>query len=220
MIIDTLGTNFTQEVASSTSDKELGKDQFLMLLVTQMQNQDPLNPMNSTEYTAQLAQFSSLEQLYNIDETLEFIKSGQTRDSSYQALDFIGKEISAQGEELSFNSKETAIGSFSIQETADCSAWIQDSDGNNIREISLGPMQPGTHNFDWDGYDDAGKMQEDGIYGFEVIAKDKDGQVLPVETMITGKVNKVNLEGNSPVLYVGEIPLSISQIMEISIKDD
>lgn len=220
MFIDTLGTNYTQEAASGISDKELGKEDFLMLLVTQMQNQDPLNPMEATEFTAQLAQFSSLEQLYNIDETLGLIKSGQSQNSNYQALDFIGKEISAQGAVLSFKNKETATGSFTIQETADCNVMITDSNGNYIRKISLSSMLPGTHKFDWDGYDDAGKMQADGIYGFEVIAMGKNGQILPVESKITGKVDSVNLEGNSPVLYVGEIPVSIFQVMEISIKND
>ena len=220
MYIDTLGTNYTQEAASGASGKELGKEEFLTLLVTQMQNQDPLNPMEGTEYTAQLAQFSSLEQLFNIDETLGFIKSGQSQGSNYQALDFIGKAISAQGEELSFKNKETATGSFTIQEAADCNVMITDSNGNYIRKIPLGSMQSGTHNFDWDGYADTGKMQEDGIYGFEIIAKDKNGKIVPVESKIMGKVDRVNLEGNSPILYVGEIPVSISQVMEIRVNKD
>ena len=220
MIIDTLGANYTPEAASESSGKELGKEEFLTLLVTQMQNQDPLNPMEGTEYTSQLAQFSSLEQLFNIDETLGIIKSGQNQGSNYQALDFIGKEISAKGEELSFKNKETATGSFTIQEAADCIVTITDSKGNFIRNIPLGQMPPGTHGFDWDGYAETGKMQEDGIYGFEIIAMDKNGQIVPVESKIMGKVDRVSLEGNSPILYVDEIPVSISQVMEIRVNKD
>lgn len=216
MISDIVGLNNTQPAVSNTSEQELGKDEFLKLLVTQMQNQDPLNPMDSTEYTAQLAQYTSLEQLYNIDETLGLINTGQQQDSSYNALEFIGKQISAQGHELSFEKGKSATGSFSLAEQADCSVMITDANGDLVREKSLGSMQPGTHTFDWDGQDDTGSMQDSGVYDFQVIAKDGKGQIRPVETRIAGEVTRVSLEGNSPVLYVGEIPVAMSQIMEIS----
>jgi flagellar basal-body rod modification protein FlgD len=143
------------------------------------------------------------------------IISGQNQGSSFQALDFIGKEIIAEGELLSLKEGKTSMGSFNLDDMADCSVLITDANGYSIRKIPLGAMEPGSHEFEWDGRDDAGNMREEGVYGFEITAVTEGGQMLPVAKQITGQVTSVNLEQDLPVLYVGKIPISMSQVRSI-----
>lgn len=197
-----------------------GRDDFLKMFLAQMQHQDPLNPMDSSEFSAQLAQFSSLEQLFNVNENLEDMQSSISQSSLYQALDFIGKEIMAKGDLLSLEQDKTSTGSYILGGAADCTLYIYDTDGNFVREMSLGAQDAGQHTFEWDGRDASGNMMEPGVYGFEITALSGDGESLDVETLINGMVTRVNMEGSSPLLYVGEIPLTISQIMDIKVTED
>jgi len=216
MNIAAIGTSYAEASPSASAKKDLGRDDFLTLLVAQLKHQDPLNPLESTEFTSQLAQYSSLEQLFNVNENLDLISSGQENASKLQALNFIGKEIVAEGENLLLEQDETSMGSFNLDEAADCSVLITDADGSYVRQISLGSLEPGTHDFEWDGRNDSGNIQETGIYNFEVIAVTEDGQTLSVNNLITGKITGVDLEGDSPILYMGEIPIGLSQVIDIS----
>lgn len=200
--------------------KSLGQDEFLKLFIAQMNHQDPLNPMSNEEFTAQLAQFSSLEQLYNINEQLESMNSAQDLNSRYQALDFIGKEVVAEGNLLSLEEGKTSRGGFTLEDFADCTVLVLDSEGYHVRQIPLGMQPPGERRFEWDGKNDAGVMQEPGIYGFKIAAIDEYGNTLPVGTRIMGKVSGVNMEESEPVLYVGHIPLSMSQVLEMRVPGD
>jgi flagellar basal-body rod modification protein FlgD len=199
--------------------KTLGQDEFLKLFLAQMNHQDPLNPMSNEDFTAQLAQFSSLEQLFNVNEHLESIRSTQDLTTRYQALDLIGKEIVAKGNALTLEEGKTSAGGFFLEDFADCTVLITDSSGLYIRQIPLNLLQPGEHSFQWDGKNDAGAVQEPGVYSFTIAATNEYGQTLPVETRIEGKITGVNMEESTPVLYVGEIPLNMSQVLEIKVPE-
>ncbi|MCD4715463.1 MAG: hypothetical protein K8R45_01830 [Desulfobacterales bacterium] len=219
MDITTIGSSYQETSTSDTIKKELGREDFLTLLVAQLKHQDPLNPLESTEFTSQLAQYSSLEQLFNANENLELISSGQEEASKLQVLGFIGKEVVAEGANLLLEQDETSMGSFTLDEVADCNVLITDANGNYVREMSLGYLEPGSHDFEWDGRDDSGNIQETGIYRFEVTALTEDGETLSVKQLITGKITGVDLEGDSPILYVGGIPISLSQVVDISFPE-
>ena len=90
------------------TEQDLGQDDFLKMFLAQLNHQDPLNPMDSTQFSAQLAQFSSLEQLFNINETLETINGLQAENGRYQSLDLIGKEVVAEGNMLYLEQEGTA----------------------------------------------------------------------------------------------------------------
>jgi flagellar basal-body rod modification protein FlgD len=94
-----------------------------------------------------------------------------------------------------------------------------DSNGIPIRSIPLGVLGAGQHQFQWDGRNAAGNEMEQGIYSFEVTAMTGDGMIVPVTTQITGKVTGVNLETETPVLFLGDIPMHLSQIMEIKVPE-
>ena len=216
MLIENIGATTTETSASSSKNDDLGRDQFLTLLVAQLQHQDPLNPMESTEFTSQLAQYSSLEQLMNINDSLESLKTSQNESAQLQALNFIGKEIEAKGDMLSYIKGEASKFGFNLSEGGDCTALITDSNGNPVKTLSMGMLETGVHSFEWDGRNELGTMMESGTYGLQITATAVDGQDLPVETLITGRVTGVNFEGTSPILYLGDIPITLSQIVSIN----
>jgi len=221
MISQIIGLPTVQEESLYTDESadELGRDEFLKLFLVQLNYQDPLNPMDSTQFSAQLAQFSSLEQLFNINENLEAINGLQADSGRYQSLDLIGKEIEAEGNLLYLEQNGTASGSYYLDSAADCVAQIYDADGYWIREIPLGSLKQGQHTFDWDGLDQDGDSVDQGVYSFDITGITETGSVVTAETMIKGQVDRVNLEGSEPMLYIGEIPLGLSQVLDISVSE-
>jgi flagellar basal-body rod modification protein FlgD len=210
---DTQTTGKTTQAATDT----MGKDAFLKIFLAQMQNQDPLNPMEGTEFTAQLAQFSSLEQLYNVNENLESLKDVENDANRSDALNYIGKNIVAQGDQLSLGDAGSATGAFQIQESADCTVQVVDSAGNIVRSIPLGTLDAGQHSFEWDGLGSSGLQQPNGVYSFAVSAVGASGASVLADTMASGTVTRVNLEGASPILYLGDIPVNLAQILDIAL---
>lgn len=226
MVVNSIGSILGQSAASNDeiqfddgSKDNIGRDEFLTLFVAQLRHQDPLNPLDSTEFTAQLAQYSSLEQLLNVNENLELMKTSQEQDYRLQALDFLGKEITADGDLLFLEPDKFSEGSFSITESANCTAFIMDANGIPVRTIPLGVLEAGQHQFQWDGRDASGKEMDSGIYSFEVTAMTGDEMIVPVTTQIAGKVTGVNLESNTPVLFLGDIPMYLSQVTEIKVPE-
>jgi flagellar basal-body rod modification protein FlgD len=220
MFIDTLGTAYPTESSQTNSEKDLGKDTFLKLLVAQMENQDPLNPMEGTEFTAQLAQYSSLEQLYNVNDNLLSIQGGQTALFENDMLDFMGKEIFISGDELNLEQGASASGGFSIDASADCTVTIFDSEGQVVKSISMGNLESGKHTFEWDGLDLNEDAMERGLYRFEISAVGDNGAAISVETYVFGKVDRVSLGGGIPMLYVNGSPVAISEIVDIRLPSE
>jgi flagellar basal-body rod modification protein FlgD len=210
----------SQTAASTEGTDTLGKDTFMKLLLAQLQNQDPLNPMDATQFSAQLAQFSSLEQLYNMNESMGTLIDAQDSSNRYQALDLIGKEIEAAGDVLSLGDAGTAAGSFAIGSDANCAAVITDANGNVIKTMDLGSLEAGDHTFKWDGTEQDGDKADQGLYGFEIIAEGAAGQAVTAETRIRGIVNRVNMDGDEPMLYVGSFSLPFSEITDITLAEE
>lgn len=203
--------------ATSSTDNTLGKDTFMRLLLAQLQNQDPLNPMDATEFSAQLAQFSSLEQMYNMNESLQTLIASQETGNKYDVLGLIGKEIEADGDVLSLGDAGSASGSFSIGSKADCAVVIYDINGKAIKTIDLGSLNAGDHTFRWDGTEQNGDKAEQGLYGFEIVAEGSTGASVAAETRIKGIVDRVTLEDDEPTLYVGSLSFTLSEITDITL---
>ena len=203
--------------SATTKTGSLDKNAFLKIFLSQMQHQDPLDPMKGTDFTSQLAQFSSLEQLFNVNANLQSLQTASGNASRYRAMDFCGKQVSAKGNQLSLGQDGSAKGAFQLQGQADCTVQVTDSAGNGIRSISLGVLAAGQHAFSWDGRDASGNRIASGTYSFFVNATNGTGSPVLADTMVTGKVTRVNLEGASPILYVGDIPVNFDQVLDISL---
>ena len=195
----------------------LGKDDFLLLLVTQLQNQDPLNPADHTEFTAQLAQFSSLEQLNNVNDNLEELQNYQASTNNSQAVSLLGKEITTNGNFLQLVEGESIDCDFSLAgDAAKVVVSIYDSTGKFVREIIEKNRPAGRQTLNWDGTNTDGHPVKDGNYTFEVQAVDGNEQKVKVTTFFAGLVDKVTFEKNIPFLISGDQKIALSDVIQVA----
>lgn len=207
---------------TSSIQKDMGKEDFLNLLVTQLRYQDPMSPEDPKDFVAQLAQFSSLEQQINTNKTLqemgEFFQSLQDTQNMTQGIALLGKNVKGSGNQITVADGEVAGASFQLPKDAEeCVVGIFDSDGNQVRILDLGSQAAGLCNLNWDGKDGSGKQVSDGIFTFKIAAKDKSGNAIQVDPYFTGKVEEVyqNSEGVWVTVNGRQVLLSnITSILE------
>jgi flagellar basal-body rod modification protein FlgD len=191
-IIGRAESDFTKKAPKTGDKSELDRNAFLRLLTTQLAHQDPLKPMDDQQFVAQLAQFSSLEQLQNIAETIGKFKENFARQEMQNAVGFIGKQIRAEGWNISKNGDAVSSFSYELQDVAkNLHMNIFDPNGNLVRSISLPGRMPGRHEFIWDGKDHSGNDLPDGVYSIFMAAEGRHGEPLQVNTKTSGLVSGV-----------------------------
>ncbi|MEW5773685.1 MAG: flagellar hook assembly protein FlgD [Thermodesulfobacteriota bacterium] len=191
--------------AKTTGKSELDKEDFLLLLVTQLQHQDPLNPMDDKEFTAQLANFSSLEQLTNINNGIKSLTDQAGTQDMRTAVSYIGRDVRASGDMVSVADGKASTVYYFLDATAE-SAYVNlyDVNGNIVRTAQLGSQQAGEHTFAWDGKDWAGKQAPDGLYYVYLAAQDADGQAILTNTEVSGRVSAVQSYNGSNYLRLAD----------------
>lgn len=213
----------SQELAGLTgaSNTTLNRDDFLQLLVTQLSNQDPLNPMDGQEFAAQLAQFSSLEQLININESM--IQSGEINGllaqsiNSGVAADLIGKTIESEGHQFYFDGSEETTLRFELSNTAtDIEVEIFNPAGQLVRTVSLSQLESGEHTINWDGKDADGEDLASGNFTFNVKATDASGNDVGTRTFISGVVERVTYNQNGIFLWIGNTSVNMGDVRSVS----
>lgn len=202
----------------------MGKDDFLTLLVAQLKHQDPLNPSESTEFTAQLAQFSSLEQLQNIDSTLNGFEVYQSTLNNIQSSGFIGKTVTATGSMFGVNNGTPDPIRFDLANDAD-SVYVQvyDNYGGFVTDIQAGARPAGEQQVTWDGRDSNGTTVADGPYTFSVMAMNADGSIVSSTSYTTGIVSGVDYKSGATNLLINghEVPISsVIRIEEAEIREN
>jgi flagellar basal-body rod modification protein FlgD len=195
--------------------KSLGKEDFLRLLTVQLRAQNPLNPMDSTAFTAQLAQFSSLEQLTNINGQLTNMISSQTSLQNTMAVGLIGKRVKVAGNTVQLNGQADLR--YSLPgDASKVTISIYDATGSLVQQKNLAGQTAGEHNILWDGKDKDGFTRSAGQYLFAVDAVDGNGQVLSATTLSTGTVTGVGFENNMTYLSIdGMRKVGLGDIREI-----
>ena len=221
MDISGLSPVMSQSELSVPKPNILGRDAFLKLLVTQLQHQDPLNPTDSTEFTAQLAQFSSLEQLGNINDSLGDLQSSQTALNNSQAVNFIGKTVKSSGN--SIHVTDGVSDGIQFELGADAKAIfmnIYDSVGNYIKAIESGALSAGEQTLKWDGTDQNENKVPDGAYTFEVFAVDADDNMVNAATFTSRRVTGVTFKNGSLCLLAGNKEIPIDTVIRITEPED
>ncbi|MGE4296411.1 MAG: flagellar hook assembly protein FlgD [Desulfovibrionaceae bacterium] len=189
----------------ATGDSELDKEDFLTLLVTQLEYQDPLNPTDDTEFTAQLAQFSSLEQLTNISETLDGMAETDTQESLLNASSYIGKYVVAEGSSVTKNEDEISTIYFDVDEAIAVGyVNVYDANSNLIRSEVMGSKAAGSYSYTWDGLNSEGDAVEDGVYYVAMAAQDADGQAVLIYTDVSGEVTGVQSYDDTTYLILAD----------------
>ena len=210
-------SNSNTSGVTSSKDSALGKDDFLNLLVAQLQNQDPLSPLDSTAFTSQLAQFSSLEQLSNVNENLEYLQMYQASINNAQAVSFIGKNIDALGSSIQLESGENQDIHFELsQDSSSVVINIYDGAGSLVKYIENGPLGEGKQSVEWDGTDNGGNALPEGIYKFEVMAVDANGDKVQTATYISDRVTGVTFKNGVTYLLAGGMKIPIGDVIEVS----
>ena len=200
---------------------ELGKDAFLRLLVTQLNYQDPLSPMQNEAFVAQLAQFSALEQMQNINRNLEdsiqanFLLNKAMNNSLVTTL--IGKDVVASTDRFTYDPEGNIELGFRLSEPGkDVKINIYDEGGKLVRTLRLGFKPEGEHFVQWDGLDMEGKPVASGEYRFEVEARTTKGKIMEgISAMIRGQITGVKYEEGTAILLLGTIELSLGDVQRI-----
>lgn len=196
----------------------MGKDQFLKLLIAQMQNQDPMSPMQGDQMAAQLAQFSSLEQLQQINSNLTGQASAATgllgAVQSSAAINTIGHTVVATGDQVQIGgtSGSTTVTAELGARASTATLHILDANGKEVGKRELGALSAGRQTFD---IGSAGDGLADGTYTFSIDAKDASGGTVTAQTFVRGRVDGISAGQTGIVLNVGAIAIPYNNVVQV-----
>lgn len=215
-ILEAIASQYTTSTETEEESDSLMMEDFMTILLAQLQNQDPLNPMDSTDMTAQMAQITTVEQLYNCNTTLAEIsqKLDNQQDSNY--LDYIGKEVMIEGSALTVDDGTILGGTFYLDETADVTVVIYDTDGNEVKQLVFEEVEPGAHEIGWDGTDNYGNTVENGAYVFDVEATNMYGESVSVAATYSGVVTGITYESDKAYLMIGDNYIDPETIIQVN----
>ena len=187
-------------------------DNFLTLLTTQLENQDPLSPMDANQFTEQLVQFTEVEQSLSTNDKLDELISLQSGNQLTASLDYVGKTVTAASDHLVLQDGSATV-SYEISELAETATlFILDAFGSPMQSIPLDPSL-GRHEVTWDGLDQSGNALPDGVYGFAISAVDQNNGGVEVTQAARGKVTAVRLEDGRAILELGELDIFADEIL-------
>ncbi len=193
-------------------ENDLGKEEFLTLLVAQLQNQDPLNPADATEFTSQLAQFSELEQLINLNESMTAMAEAQNNSERISALSMIGKEIQVEGSSFMLGEEGSAEIGYKLDgDASEVSLSVQNSAGQTVATLHPTELTSGNHFITFSGYGDNGERLEPGKYSLILQARSNgEGETLAASPLVRTTVTGVDLsdEGAKMVTEIGEFTIN------------
>ena len=200
------------------SKEQLNEDlnRFLKLLITQLQNQDPLEPMSATEFTSQLVQFAGVEQQINANANLEKLLKLQQTSQISSMVGFIGNVVEAVGN-MVYLEDGVAESTYTLDvNAAKVTINVRNEAGIIVFTVD-GETDTGTHDFVWDGKDKFGLAQSDGAYTIIVSAKDRDDTLLDVSQTVSGRINGAGAEDGVVSLFMGDVMIPVDDV--ISVKE-
>lgn len=199
----------------------IGKDDFMKLLMVQLQHQDPLKPMDHEQFSAQLAQFSSLEQLTNIGKGIDKLHGGMGEEQKLSALGMVGRRVTANGNEVNLTEGNSVAINYTMPDNVKPTrAMIYDSAGQMVRELNLEKEQKDSA-LVWDGKSQEGVSLPSGRYHFRVAGVDANGVPQDAGSELSGVVTGVELDGKEAILIVrngnAQNKVAMSKIRQVAI---
>ncbi|WP_319798590.1 flagellar hook assembly protein FlgD [Nitrobacter sp.] len=205
----------SNSAAAGTNSTLAGNFQtFLTLLTTQLQNQNPLDPLDTNQFTQQLVQFAGVEQQLRTNDQLASLVSLQQTTQATQALDFVGKNAVVDGSTATMTSS-AATWQLSVPAASTLTVNIANSTGQNVFSGSYDVNAGDNQVFAWNGLGNDGTQWPDGKYTLTATGADASGNPVMVSTQIQGQVNSVDLTQSPPLLSIGGQSYTISQIKRI-----
>lgn len=205
---------------TATNSTELDRQAFLQLLVTQLQYQDPLEPAKSTDFIAQLAQFSSLEQMESMNSSLT---SGLEWDyllsqtiSNTMATSLIGRSVRADSSQVYLETGGSSNVALQLdQAAAEITLTVRDVNGDAVRTITQRGLDAGDHTLHWDGLDDSGVQVAAGFYSVQITGVDANGNDITPNTFVEGKVEGVSYQDGMALLTVNGQNIPLGMVHEV-----
>ncbi len=186
---------------------------FLQLLTTQLQNQNPLDPLDTNQFTQQLVQFAQVEQQMKQNDQLTTLISIEKSTQSTQALAFVGQTVAVDGTTAALTNGQ-ATWNLSVPKPVSATVTIKGASGQTVYTSNF-TMNAGTQSFNWDGRDNKGVQWPDGSYSMSVTAKDASGQSVAVPSEIDGVVDSVDLTQTPPLLSIGGQNFTLDKIKRV-----
>lgn len=217
----TAASTNTNAVAGASSqalaDLSSNLDNFLTILTTQLQFQDPLSPLDTHEFTNQLVMFSSVEQLVQQNKNLESLVTLQQNSVALGSVEYIGQIIEANGNQTQLENSVAKTTYFLPKNALTTRLNVSNSSGDVVFSRDL-PTSAGIHTFQWDGHNNQGIQQPDGAYTLTITAKDTSDKVIPHDQTVFGTVTGVQFENGNAILLMGQTPVPLSDINGVEEK--
>jgi flagellar basal-body rod modification protein FlgD len=218
------GTTNTVVAGQTTSNAKAVTDQsslasnftqFLQLLTTQLKNQNPLDPLDTNQFTQQLVQFAQVEQQLKSNDQLSTLVSLQQTAQQSQALGFVGNTVTVDGQTAKLTAEDPAVWNFNMTKPATATFTVTNSTGQTVYSGSY-TVQAGRQEFLWDGRGNNGNAWPPGSYKLTVTAKDASNQPVAVATEVEGVVDWVDLTQNPPILSVGGQEFTLDKVKRVT----
>lgn len=215
-MINAVTSDTTTAAAAMKKATGMNKDDFLNLFITQLKNQDPLKPQDSSEFITQLSQLTQVEQSYNTNTNLTSILSAMNGATNMSAVSFIGKDVTANGGTVNLTSGTAqTLGVRLPAQANQVNVDIKDGSGSTVRTLTAGLTSAGDSTVQWDGRDNSNRQLPSGSYTYTVTGVGADGNKFSGTSLMVGRVDGVNLEGKEPVLKVGGLDIPLSNILAV-----
>jgi flagellar basal-body rod modification protein FlgD len=205
----------TTQPAGAIGKTSLDQVDFLKLFVAQLKFQDPMQPMDNYQMASQMAQFSMVEGLNKMTESIKNMETSQTSANQLQAASLIGKNVEVKGNGLTVSDGQVSPGYYQLEKPGRVAVNIFDARGSLVRTVELGAQDTTKQKLAWDGKNQAGTALPDGQYNFQVTALDEKGQAINVTTTMTGKVDGVSFDSAGARLKIGPKQVLLSEIIAL-----
>lgn len=216
-MVDAVTNNATGRINSGSSMLASNFETFLSLLTAQLRNQDPLSPVDSNQFTAQLTQMAGVEQQLLTNDLLKGLLSAQQGSGLSGAANYIGRDATAVWSATKFTTEDKATWSYELATTAG-SAKLQvlDGAGKVVWEGDAPETSEGVHDFTWDGASTTGAPAQDGkVYTLKVVAKTSGGQTVDAQVLTRGRISGVEMYDGQPYLTIGNAILPLSSVIAL-----
>jgi len=216
------GVSTTSDIvsAAATGSAELDKQTFLRLLTTQLQNQDPTEPMTNQEFVAQLATFSQLEQMQTLNDQVESLYLVNTSMNNATLSNMLGKTVVAESDTFHYDGEGDQDIHYDAEGAAtSATLTITDDTGSVVWTGSLGALESGEGSYTWNGLDSSGQQLEEGNYTFSVTATDSDGETVEVTELIRGVCDEMAFDSGLASPSVDGIQVDMADIVRLYTED-
>ena len=205
--------------SSFAPSQEMGQAEFLLLLTTQLKNQDPSKPMDPANFVSDLTEMSQLDSTNKMNASITAMVTGFQALQTMQASSLIGKNVEVEGAEISHTSGQATNFKLSLDKPlSDVRVVITDSNGT-VQELKLGALSVGSETVSWDGKDDSDIDKPSGQYSITVFGTDEEGEKQPITSVVPSKVNGVSIDtdGKTTLNLVTGESVSMDSVREIRV---